>query len=81
MSKVDKKELCLIVGKVSMAINIFVYLCSVWIKWDFYIPLKWIWDIPIMESNQRCEILFVFLGYYAILFSIVFAHIETRDRI
>ena len=78
MNKVDKKELFKLVGKVSLVIHILTYLAIVWVKWDFYIPFKWVLDIPIMEAKERGGILTVFVFYYMVLFTVSCAHLDER---
>ncbi len=80
MKKVSKRKLFTTVGKITMLINIFVYLCSVWIEWDFYIPLKWIADIPTMDEGDRAGVLTGFLSYYGAVTVYTFMWLESSEN-
>lgn len=40
-----------------------IYLISVFIKWSFYLPLKWILDIPSWTQGWRLLFAFMFILY------------------
>ena len=56
--------------KFNIALLAIIYLLSVFINWSFYLPFKWILDIPTWSNSARGIFLFMLALYVTIQFLI-----------